>query len=63
MKIKQGDYLEMMGGRAFEVLDGESWDGISGELTLVEVDENNNHIGKAFDYEITISSPIRDVIR
>lgn len=63
MKIKPGDILEFRNGKSYEVLDGGSADGITGDLTLVEVDENNNHIGEPFGYELNISSPVRDVIR
>lgn len=63
MRIKAGDILELSNGTALEVLEGESLDGISGNLIVVEIDEDNKHISEPFQYYLTIASPIIDVIR
>ena len=61
--VKEGDILEMRNGRAFQVIEGYSSTGFKGDVTIVEVDEDNNHIGKPFRYELSASSPIIDIIR
>lgn len=63
MKIKQGDFLELSTGLALEVLEGESLDGLSGELVVIEVNEENDRMGVPYTFELTISTPIIDVIR
>ncbi|MFS1513646.1 hypothetical protein VQL36_14570 [Chengkuizengella sp. SCS-71B] len=63
MKILKGDFIEMLNKKTYEVLEGESCCGSEGELILVEVDDDNRHIGKAFEYHLTDGSPIFDVIR
>lgn len=63
MKIILGDILEMKNGKAYEVLEGESQNGIDGELTLIEVDENNYRIGEPFGYKLKVNSQIIDIIR
>lgn len=61
--IKIGDILEFKNHQSYLVVDGNSYDGVKGELTLVEIDENNNHLGEPFQYQLSISSSIIDIIR
>ncbi|MDP5276177.1 hypothetical protein [Chengkuizengella axinellae] len=53
----------MQNQKSYEVLEGDSCCGSEGELILVEVDDDNRHVGEAFDYNLTDCSPIFDVIR
>lgn len=61
--IRQGDILEMRNGKAFEVLSGESNSLVKGKLSVIEIDLDNNRIGKPLDLELTASTPIIDIIR
>ncbi|OAB34140.1 hypothetical protein [Paenibacillus glacialis] len=61
--IRQGDILELKGGRAYKVLLGHTDSLIEGNLLVVELDEDNNKIGEPFDFEINASTPIIDIIR
>lgn len=63
MKIKQGDILELSTGLALEVLEGESFDGVSGKLIVVEVDDENERIGEPYTFELSVRTPIIDIIR
>lgn len=61
--IRQGDILEIRGGKAYEVLCGSSYSLVKGRLVVIEVDGDNKRIGEPFDLEIKASTPIIDIIR
>ncbi|RPE10554.1 hypothetical protein EG487_02460 [Paenibacillus polymyxa] len=61
--IRQGDILELKGGKAYEVLSGSTNSLVEGQLVVIEVDGDNSRIGEPFDFEITASTPIVDIIR
>jgi hypothetical protein len=63
MLIQQGDIIEMKGGTGYEVIEGETDSLVHGELTLIRIDDDNNRIGEPFEYQVTASSPIMDILR
>jgi hypothetical protein len=64
MLIKTGDILVMEDDQCFEVISGETdFNLMEGELTIVEVDEDNYRVGKPLELKITPSTRIFDIIR
>ncbi|MEV2287469.1 hypothetical protein ABND12_22365 [Paenibacillus larvae] len=61
--IQPGDILIMKGYKAYEVIDGEAYSLIEGDLTVIEVDEDNQRIGNPQELKIEASTPIIDIIR
>ncbi|AXF39774.1 hypothetical protein LEY_13 [Paenibacillus phage Ley] len=61
--IKPGDILIMKGYKAYEVIDGEAYSYNEGDLTVNEVDEDNQRIGNPQELKIKVSNPVIDVIR
>lgn len=61
--ITEGDIIEMRNGKAYLVLEGNSFTGNDGTLLVVEIDEDNKPISTEQTLELSISTQIRDIIR